>query len=300
MRVSRNMDQIQYSILLVEDNPDDALLTTEALNSTSQIFDVCHVQRLSEAINTIQNSKYDLILLDLSLPDGFGLESYYKIRVASTGTPIIILTGNQDDRDAVETVQSGAQDYLIKDFSDPSILIRSVLFGIERHKHWQSIQELSLLDELTGLSNRRGFFSLGEQLLKMTKRSENQLFVLFFDLDNMKNINDTHGHAIGDEALLQTAQVLKNTFRESDVIARLGGDEFAVVAEVSNEYNKDKLLARFQSNVELTNRKLNKPFQLSVSTGIVQADHDTQESIEILLERADKLMYQDKCKKKKS
>jgi diguanylate cyclase (GGDEF)-like protein len=248
----------------------------------------------------LQETLFDLILLDLSLPDGFGLDSYYKLSDTFPAIPIIILTGHKNEDDAVESVQTGAQDYLIKDFSDPNLLIRSILFGIERHKHWKSIHQLSLIDELTGLQNRRGFFALSNQLLKLVKRSEHQVFVLFMDLNGMKTINDTLGHDVGDEALKQTAQILRDTFRETDVIARLGGDEFAVVAEVSNQYNKDKLLARFQSNVDAFNQKNNNPYTVSVSAGIVLVDKNNPETIEDLLKQADQLMYQDKVKKKEA
>lgn len=292
------MDQKTVSVLLIEDNLDDAFMAEDALRSSTHSFQVKHVVRMSDALQALHESAYDIILLDLALPDGFGLECYHQIHDSFSSIPIIILTGHKDEQTAFQSVQTGAQDYIHKDFSDPNMLVRSVLFGIERHKHWQSFRNMSLIDELTGLHNRRGFFTLGDQLVKMMKRSDDQVFIVFFDLDNMKTINDTFGHAIGDEALKQTAQTLRNTFRESDVIARLGGDEFAVVAVISNQYNEDILLSRFQENIARFNRNNEHNFQLSVSTGIVLVEKDSSVSIEDWLHKADQLMYQEKIKKK--
>ena len=115
-----------------------------------------------------------------------------------------------------------------------------------RKKAEEALKTLSLKDDLTGLYNRRGFFTLAEQGLKTAQRMGTEMLLIFGDLDNMKGINDTFGHKEGDQALVDTSQILKETFRESDIIARIGGDEFVILAMNSFETSAEKLINRFE------------------------------------------------------
>ncbi len=161
------------------------------------------------------------------------------------------------------------------------------------------LREMSLSDELTGLYNRRGFFSLIEQYIKIAKRQDKTVFVLFADVDSMKAINDKFGHHEGDMALKESAAILKETFRESDVVARVGGDEFAVISLEASQADMNRVVARLQEKLELHSSKSNRNYVLSMSWGISSFDPESLRSVDDVLSQADKLMYEHKKSKMK-
>jgi two-component system cell cycle response regulator len=156
----------------------------------------------------------------------------------------------------------------------------------------EKLRSLSFTDELTGLYNRRGFLTLAQQQLKVNRRTKRGMHLLYIDLDNFKGINDTLGHCEGDLALIAVTNILKETFRESDIIARVGGDEFAVLAIETGKACAKKLVTRLQENVAAYNLKENR-YQLSLSIGLARAEHGCF-SIEELMALADRLMYEQK------
>lgn len=168
-----------------------------------------------------------------------------------------------------------------------------------REEAEEAIRALSITDELTGLHNRRGFLSLAEQQLKLADRNKRGLLLYFADLDGLKWINDTLGHEEGDKALLEAADVLKETFRTSDIIARLGGDEYAVLALDTNEANSEIFAARLQSLVEARNHQESRRYRLSISAGFSCYDPENPVSMDELIASADKLMYKQKQNKKR-
>jgi diguanylate cyclase (GGDEF)-like protein/PAS domain S-box-containing protein len=161
------------------------------------------------------------------------------------------------------------------------------------------LRNLSFTDDLTGLYNRRGFFTMIEQILKLAKREKRGVFLVYADLDNLKAINDLLGHHEGDQALVQAVAILRATFRESDIMARIGGDEFVVIPMDSGEDNADVIKARFQKNLIGHNERTDHPFTLSISLGMAYYDPDSSCSVDELLRRAEKLMYDDKCLRKR-
>ncbi len=156
------------------------------------------------------------------------------------------------------------------------------------------LRALSLVDQLTGLSNRRGFLLLAEQQLRIANRTKRGILLLFADLDGMKRINDTLGHREGDLALAETAEVLRQTFRESDIIARIGGDEFAIVAIEAEKDSAEILVRRLRENLAARNGKGVRRYDLSMSLGIARYDPGSPCTLDELLARADKLMYGEK------
>jgi len=164
----------------------------------------------------------------------------------------------------------------------------------------EELRTLSFIDELTGLYNRRGFLTIGAKQAKISKRTKDNMLLMFVDLDGMKWINDSLGHAEGDIALLETAQVLKDTFRESDIIGRLGGDEFAVLATLTNHSDASSINARLDQQLDKLNRRGSHRYKLTLSTGTVDYGPDETASIKEMLERADKLMYMHKISKERS
>lgn len=167
----------------------------------------------------------------------------------------------------------------------------------ERKRAEKALKALSIKDDLTGLFNRRGFFAVAEQGLKAAQRMGTEMLLIYGDLDNMKRINDTLGHKEGDQALVAISQILKDTFRESDIIARLGGDEFVVLAMNNLETSAEKLINRFEQVLNDHHLRTKRSYNLSMSLGITCFDPKNPSSIDTLLAEADKIMYENKQKK---
>jgi diguanylate cyclase (GGDEF)-like protein len=167
-------------------------------------------------------------------------------------------------------------------------------FGIditERKKMEEEIRELSFRDPLTALYNRRGFITLAEQQLKAASRARRKMLLAFLDVDSLKRINDTLGHETGDKALVDVAEVLRRTFRESDIIARVGGDEFAVLAIEMTDLNPELLPKRLQRAIDASNAEVSRPYRLSLSWGMTVYEPETTRSLDQLMSAADALMY---------
>ena len=158
-------------------------------------------------------------------------------------------------------------------------------------EHELAAIQLAILDELTGITNRRGFIMLGQKCLQLSHRQGREASLLFLDLDRFKEINDTLGHEVGDDALRQVALLLSRVFRNADIFARLGGDEFVVLLPGIGSALVSRVLARFEKALATFNREQGKPYQLFCSTGIAHYDPLLPPDLELLLQQADKQMY---------
>ena len=287
-------------IMLLEDDPIVCRAIEGMLSEdTGTHFDLLCADRLSKAIEYIGQLKFHIILMDLGLPDSQGFNTFQKIISQPIDIPIITLITSDEEELAISTVQAGSQDYIIKGEMKRSLLIHSIQHCIKRHRIFKDLQEKSVTDELTGLNNRRGFLIHIRQLLKIANRTKKEISLMFIDVDDMKEINDSYGHNAGDQALVETAKILKKTFREVDIIARIGGDEFVVL---SNEFSKEKngiLINRLQLNQDAFNKKRIQPFRLSLSKGAVYYNPKSPSTVVELLSKADALMYINKEIKKK-
>jgi diguanylate cyclase (GGDEF)-like protein/PAS domain S-box-containing protein len=164
----------------------------------------------------------------------------------------------------------------------------------------EQLRTLSLTDQLTGLYNRRGLFTTVDQLFKQAKRQKKGIYMLYADIDNMKEINDTYGHKEGDSALVEAAIILKTNYRESDIIARIGGDEFVVIPVGTSDDDIKIIIDRLEKSLEIYNSQRKHEYRLSLSTGVAYYDPENPCSIEELFIQADKLMYKHKKDKKNS
>lgn len=170
----------------------------------------------------------------------------------------------------------------------------------ERKRQEEALRALSLVDELTGLYNRRGFLTLAQQQLKQARRGHRELVLLFVDMDDFKEINDTFGHHEGDAALVRASEILKHTFRDSDIIARLGGDEFVVLATDTGKAGSEVIVQRLREELRVRNERDGYPYRLSFSVGAARFDPDAPPSIEELLAAADAMLYAQKRHKRAS
>jgi diguanylate cyclase (GGDEF)-like protein len=300
-RSGDNAQENTYTVLLVEDNPGDARLLRELLADVHKTqFDIIHVLRLQQAVEFLQDKPAHVVLLDLSLPDAYGFESFETLHREYPEVPIVVLSGLDDDDLAMHAVQQGAQDYLVKGQVTTALLVRSIRYAIERHRMQVALRNLSIVDDLTGLYNRRGFLTLAEQQLKTAQRNLTPLTMFFADLDGMKIINDQYGHPEGDWALQRTADVLRQTFRQSDIMARLGGDEFTVLASMHSQEESDVVLQRLQLNSNRLNAQQLRPFEVRISVGTARFDAKTLHSIDELMGEADKVLYDVKRRRKEA
>ena len=155
------------------------------------------------------------------------------------------------------------------------------------------LRMLALKDELTGFYNRRGFQALAERQLKLGRRSGREMLLFFIDVDGLKQINDSLGHTAGDRALKLTAEALKKTFRDSDVMARLGGDEFSVLAIEASGHSETTIMSRLHRYLDTINAA-EAQCKISLSVGVARFDHRNPTSFAELIAQADQAMYEQK------
>ena len=283
-------------VLLVEDSYDYgqilvALLQSEAPNR----FHLRQVPRLTESLVLLKEQPFDIILLDLNLPDSDGLETFRRLHTSCPDLPIVILTSLVDESQAIRAVHEGAQDYLFKTDIEAAQLARSLQYAIERNRSLAKLRHLSMTDELTGLLNRRGFLSLAEQQLRLARRSNHQVLLFFADLDHLKDVNDSYGHQAGDEALRSVAGLLQATFRSSDVIARIGGDEFCALA-IGTHGTGRTILTRLDEGLLQINAGPT-PYTINLTIGVAHFDPNDETNLGALLRQADQDLYEKKRSK---
>ena len=172
-------------------------------------------------------------------------------------------------------------------------LLRAVRGAIRQSLLDKELCSLALTDELTGLHNRRGFLALAGQQLKQAHRSGQQVLMFSCDLDNLKTINDSYGHHEGDQAIIRTAEALRNTFRNSDILARFGGDEFCVLAFEASVQHEELILDRLKENLHRASAGESR-YSLSLSVGLARFDPRMPASLQDLMAEADSAMYQQK------
>jgi len=290
------MSSEPINLLLIQDNPAYVgLLRSRLSKEISFSSEVEYAMTLRAGIERLVRGGIDIVLVELSLPDSNGIETYEAVASQDPTIPIVILADLGDEIVALKAVQKGAQDYLLKAEVDGKLLPRIVRHAIERHRMRIELMNLSLTDELTGLCNRRGFFLLAEQQLKVAIRAKRDGLLILADVNGLKQINDTFGHPQGDVALCHTATILKKSFRQSDILARLGGDEFAIFAIEAQRGSADRITLRLKENLkQLHEGKREFPFELSLSFGSSHFNPNRAVLLGQLILDADKSLYQQK------
>ena len=286
--------QGRLRLLLVEHNETDARILLNLMrHGGGDGVEVVWVSSLVEALGHLRRGAFDAMLLDLFLPDSDGIESIRRVSDRAD-IPIIALTQESAGVAGIDVLMAGAEDSFIKEYVNSQNMIRAVRYAIARHRRIGELQALSQTDELTGLYNRRAFMTLGSHQIKIARRQKHSVTLAFADLDGLKAINDRCGHMWGDFALKDISTVLRNTFRESDVIARIGGDEFAILWISEHPPTPEGLHTRLRAGLDAYARAETRPYQLSLSIGFSLYPGDSDTSLEDMLFETDQRMYVDK------
>jgi diguanylate cyclase (GGDEF)-like protein len=290
------MGEAGQTVLLIEDNPGDARLIREMLAQHSAgPFKLKSVDRLAKGLETLTSDPPAVVLLDLSLPDSHGLDTFAKVYAHAPKIPIIVLTGNDDQALALSAVKTGAQDYLVKGKIDPELLLRAMQYSIERKRYQEELERQANYDGLTGLPNRNLLHDRLKQAV-YGQRHVRSIAVVFIDLDHFKFVNDSLGHNAGDKLLQYVAERLQSTVRDGDTVARIGGDEFVVI--LNDQAREDviframqRIVSRVSEPVRINDHELN----ITCSAGISVYPQDGPD-VETLLKNADAAMYRAKAK----
>jgi diguanylate cyclase (GGDEF)-like protein len=282
-------------LLLVEDNPGDAALVREMLRTALEDrVELIHVESLSEACAQVRKVGAACVLLDLSLPDAVGMEAVTQMQAAAPAIPIVVLSGLNDETLALNAVQHGAQDYLIKGRVDEVLIARSIRYAIERKRAEVALAHQALHDPLTELPNRALFLDRLEQALARAQRSSVNVAVLFLDLDRFKVVNDSLGHEAGDRLLVDVANRLRGVVRPGDTVARFGGDEFTILCDVRGERDAVLIAERVAAAVEAPFTLDDNEAFLTTSLGIALTTGRVDARAEALIRDADAAMYRAK------
>lgn len=306
-------------ILIAEDDAMSRLLLQTLLRDCGH--EVISTKNGIEALAVLEKPDAPpLAIIDWVMPGLNGTEICRKLNGSEDSSRIytILLTAKSRKIEIVEGLNSGADDYLVKPF-DPEELKARIKVGariielqkkltervkeleqviIERDRAEEALRQLALSDELTGLYNHRGFFTFAEHFLKIAARTNQNSLLYYVDMDGLKQINDTLGHAEGSLAIQGIAQVLRGTFRQTDIIARIGGDEFVILATSTGINEKDVISQRLAKNFESYNNDPAHRHHLAASFGVVNVGPAETLSLEELIIEADQLMYEEKRRKK--
>lgn len=296
---------------------EDETVTRRVLKMTLESWghEVIEARDGAVALQILQNDcPPKLAILDLSMPEMDGITVCKQVRQNSTATPvyIILLTANTRKELIVTGLEAGADDYVTKPFDTDELHAR-VKVGMrmvdlqlslaqrvaELELAQESLRNLSLTDDLTGLYNRRGFFALAKQQLSSARREGRHASLVYIDMDGLKRLNDTHGHEIGSRVIQEVGDILRETFRSSDLIARIGGDEFVVFETSNDQIDEGNDVQRLQDNVTRHNAQQVRDYEISLSIGVASMDSDSSMTLEELLKHGDKTMYQQKRNKRR-
>ena len=283
-------------VLLIEDNPGDVRLIREMLSEGEDgLFELDCVGRLSQGLEYLATRGTGVVLLDLSLPDSYGFDTFLKVYAHSPKVPIIVLTGHDDQTIALSAVKTGAQDYLVKGKLDRELLLRSMQYSIERKRYQEQLEYQANYDALTGLPNRNLLHDRLKQSV-YAQRFVRSIGVVFLDIDHFKFVNDSLGHNTGDKLLQKVAARLLASVRDGDTVARLGGDEFILILNDQTGQEviyraMQRIIGKMAEPIEVDGQEL----LVTASAGISLYPQDGPD-VETLLKNADAAMYRAKEK----
>ena len=300
MTDKKNSNIKDVKILLIEDSELDIQTITSFIDQSERLnAEIKTVDSIKKAKTIMFYEEMDIILVDINI-QGMKFEELFEVfDKDNLLIPYIVITDERDEDLGIEAVKKGAQDYLVRSELSERILRRGIIYSLERHDILQSLYRTTIIDELTGLYNRRGLHTLGNQQVELAKRHNDDIFIFYLDLDGMKSINDTLGHEFGDKALIDTSNIMHKTFRTTDILSRIGGDEFVVVVVKAQHEFIPIIIQRLKEYVAEMNSS-NKKYNLSISIGVSKVDLNNESPLDDAIQDADKEMYRVKVKKQKN
>jgi diguanylate cyclase (GGDEF)-like protein len=285
---------LSYNVLIVDDDKEVRGLLQSLYSTYGHRSETA--QDGIEALEKIKKVPFDAAVVDVVVPCMDGITLTSNLIRLYPDLPIMVMTGYVHEHYEESAIAAGAREFIKKPFSIREFILRFDKMMCNQ-KSQEALFTLSLTDELTGLSNRRRFFVLTEQCLKVAMRTKKQLLLLFIDMDGLKEINDCYGHAEGDRALKDLAHILNKTFRNSDIVCRFGGDEFVVLSDAGDPRSTG-IISRLYGNLDECDASKPRRYPLSISVGTALFDPEHPVSIDALLTRADTMMYAQKSKRK--
>ena len=300
MTDKKNSNIKDVKILLIEDSELDIQTITSFIDQSERLnAEIKTVDSIKKAKTIMFYEEMDIILVDINI-QGMKFEELFEVfDKDNLLIPYIVITDERNEDLGIEAVKKGAQDYLVRSELSERILRRGIIYSLERHDILQSLYRTTIIDELTGLYNRRGLHTLGNQQVELAKRHNDDIFIFYLDLDGMKSINDTLGHEFGDKALIDTSNIMHKTFRTTDILSRIGGDEFVVVVVKAQHEFIPIIIQRLKEYVAEMNSS-NKKYNLSISIGVSKVDLNNESPLDDAIQDADKEMYRVKVKKQKN
>jgi len=320
------------TILIVDTNPADRRWYITLLGNYGHRL--LEASDGAEALELARAELPELIITDILMPhiDGFSLVRRLRGEPLLASIPVIFQTASYDVSEIHKLARASGVQHILRKAAEPHDILRAVNESLKQPKTpgrlpqtgqlqrehlelladklYQKVSELekandrlrnlSLTDALTGLNNRRGFMILATGLLKFARRAAYSVCLLYIDLDSLKYINDTFGHAAGDAAIMQFSRILTDTFRDSDVIGRLGGDEFVAMIADATESDLASIQNYLQSNVDIYNLQCDPGQALSFSLGVIRVEPDSTITMEELLSEADAAMYKHKISRRRT
>jgi diguanylate cyclase (GGDEF)-like protein len=288
-------------VLLIEDDLDDLALFEEALLEIEERLytrkwmtpcELVPVDRISEALECLRSETFDVVLLDLTLPDAHGPDAFVRVRASAPDVPVIVLVSEADESLAITLMRQGAQDYLIKSELDCLPLARSLRCAVERSRVSSAMKSLAFLDDVTGLYTPGGFHNVVERLRKVAEPAGRELRLFLIDLEGLDSVEQTYGSQERDMVLILAADALREAFAETDVIARLAFGRF-IVASLTTEPTGS--LARIESvkaGIESANSRRGGTCNVSVRVASVAATDGS--TLDQLIEAAESSLCENK------
>ncbi|REL37159.1 two-component system response regulator [Thalassotalea euphylliae] len=227
----------QLNVLIVDDDDIERASLKRALSNADFNYNIVEESEPNKALQQLTYQNFDVVLLDYLMPAVNGIELMLKLKKSPfvCETAFIMVSNYADDELILDAINAGAQDFVLKEDITPSQLKRSILQAKKRYEleqelydSYQKVKSMAERDSLTGLYNRYHFEESLLQRIKAGLRHPSEIIVvMLLDLDKFKHINDTYGHNVGDQLLVEVAKRFKKVFRSNELFARLGGDEFA-------------------------------------------------------------------------
>ena len=277
------MKEKTIQVLLIEKRPEDADLIQAQLQPDQRFeYQVETCQDWEMGVSLADEREFDVVLLGSQK-----MGVFHGITTLADDHPVILLARKGEEESAYQTLQNGAQDYLVRDNLNPGLISLVIKHAIEEHRLKKALEVTAITDGSTGLRNRVGFIALSQQQIRLAERNQNKFLFLLIDVKGLKEINDTYGHAVGDQALQSTADIVRQTFRKSDIIGRVGGDEFAVLAVKSQVDEAEFILDRLYTNLKLFNESCGNEFILGFNVGISEWSPQIPKDIGTLMREAD-------------